>query len=176
MRIYLTNKIGGCCRQLAGVTPTNKERNEAINMHHKVIYQKKNGQYFWAPSDDYTRTAYAEMGIRITNKEHVSSIVMAPTLPRQTKTDKIVSSIVNTWSDSNVSPLVVKEIGKLMSEVNDWQGTSSDLLAACPRIDDNPTSLSLYLFKPDTVDLLKGLGITIGRKRIQGKRILVLSR
>ena len=79
-------------------------------MHHKAIYQKKNGQYFWAPSDDYTRTAYAEMGIKITNKEHATSIVMAPTLPPQNATVRVV----DTGSDSNVSPLVVREIDKLM--------------------------------------------------------------
>ena len=43
-------------------------------------------------------------------------------------------------------------------------GTSTDLLAACPRIDDNPTPLSLYLFKPEALVLLKDLGITIGEK------------
>jgi len=154
------------------VTPANKERNEAINMHHKAIYQKKNGQYFWAPGDDFTRNAYAEMGIKITDKSQVTAIVMAPTLSQQNATVRVV----DTGNDSNVSPLVVREIEKLMSGVNNWEGSSSDLIAACPRIDDNPTALALYLFKPDTVELFKGLGITLGRKRIQGRRILVLSR
>ena len=140
-------------------------------MHHKAIYQKKNGQYFWAPRDDYTRTAYAEMGIRITNKDHVSSIVMAPTIlaPRPKASEVYENTMEVVRQIEKSPPSIARLVSKFMSNRVSWSGTTEQL-ATLLAVDKEPR----HLMQQSVVSHLADFNISVSRRRSNGKRILVL--
>ena len=140
-------------------------------MHHKAIYQKKNGQYFWAPRDDYTRTAYAEMGIRITNKDYVSSIVMAPTIVAHRPTAKeVYENTMEVVKQTEKSPpSIARLVSEFMAHRESWSGTTEQL-AMLLAVDKEPR----HLMQQSVVSHLADFNISVSRRRSNGKRILVL--
>ena len=120
----------------------------------RAYYQKKDGKYFLASADDYTRYAYESMGFKPQAKDtKVHAIVMTPPIN----------------PDAMLSP-VAAAIVSLMRSRAIWRGTASELQEFVG------TGKVNQLFQHRIVDDLAARDITVVRKKSNGKRIVELSR
>ena len=132
----------------------------------RAYYQKKDGKYFLASADDYTRYAYESMGYRYTTKTDVPAIVMAPALPKEDQEMveylKYFPLVVVDDRPSSVEvstmPSIATKVIKLIEDKRSWTGTASEL------------------FQHGVLDFLNRSGIQVVRNRTMAKRLIQITK
>ena len=144
----------------------------------RAYYQKKDGKYFLASADDYTRYAYESMGYRYTTKTDVPAIVMAPALPKEDQEMveylKYFPLVVVDDRPSSVEvstmPSIATKVIKLIEDKGSWTGTASELVQEIGEGKINK------LFQHGVLDFLNRSGIQVVRKRTMAKRLIQITK
>ena len=137
----------------------------------KGYYQKHNGTYFAAKTDDITRAAYAAMGFKLTDKKHVPAIVMTPRIENLLVEEfPAVNSVSRLLGGHDVVQMIDALVG-----VDPWNGSVAELVEALELEIDSRT-VGVYLGKQEVKDALYSAGLCLSKRRTELKRLLVIGR
>ena len=144
----------------------------------RAYYQKKDGKYFLASADDYTRYAYESMGYRYTTKTDVPAIVMAPALPKEDQEMVeylkyfplvVVDDRPSSVEQSTMPSIAIKVI-QLIEDKGSWTGTATELVQMLKEGKINK------LFQYGVLDYLSRSGIQVIKKRTPNKRLIQITK
>ena len=132
----------------------------------KVTWKKPDGMMFTSRPDEYHRKLYESKGYTlITMPESAtsgSSIVTTATKPKDT-TGRLADALIGVLHNKRF-----------------WQGTATELLAIIDTggedIPSVPNRLSSQIVQPHVIEILRGHGISVERRRTGRERTIVLSR
>ena len=149
-----------------------------MDKRNRAYYQKKDGKYFLASADDYTRSRYEMMGYKYTTKTDVPAIVMAPALPKEDQEMveylKYFPLVVVDDRPSSVEqstmPSIVAKVIQLVEDDGYWIGTATELVQEIGEGKVNK------LFQYGVLDYLNRSGVQVIRKRSNKKRLIELSK
>ena len=144
----------------------------------KGYYRKQNGTYFLASADDNTRYRYALLGYILTDKEHVPSLVMTPTLPKEDKELKeylkyfplVVVEDKPSAVEVSTMPSIASKVIQLVEDKGSWTGTATELVTELKEGKVNK------LFQHGVLDYLHRSGIQVVKKRTMDKRLIQITR
>ena len=144
----------------------------------RAYYQKKDGKYFLASADEYTRYAYESMGYRYTTKTDVPAIVMAPALPKEDQEMveylKYFPLVVVDDRPSSVEqstmPSIAINVIQLIEDKGSWTGTATELVQMLKEGKINK------LFQYGVLDYLSRSGIQVIKKRTPNKRLIQITK
>ena len=148
-----------------------------MDKRNRAYYQKKDGKYFLASADDYTRSRYEMMGYKYTNKTDVPAIVMAPALPKEDQEmveylkyfPLIVDDRPSSVEQSTMPSIAIKVI-QLIEDKGSWTGTATELVQELKEGKINK------LFQYGVLDYLSRSGIQVIKKRTPNKRLIQISK
>lgn len=148
-----------------------------MDKRNRAYYQKKDGKYFLASADDYTRSRYEMMGYRFTNKTDVPAIVMAPALPKEDQEmveylkyfPLIVDDRPSSVEQSTMPSIAIKVI-QLIEDKGSWTGTATELVQELKEGKINK------LFQYGVLDYLSRSGIQVIKKRTPNKRLIQITK
>ena len=144
----------------------------------RAYYQKKDGKYFLASADNYTRYAYESMGYRYTTKTDVPAIVMAPALPKEDQEMVeylkyfplvVVDDRPSSVEQSTMPSIAIKVI-QLIEDKGSWTGTATELVQMLKEGKINK------LFQYGVLDYLSRSGIQVIKKRTPNKRLIQITK
>ena len=148
-----------------------------MDKRNRAYYQKKDGKYFLASADDYTRSRYEMMGYRFTNKTDVPAIVMAPALPKEDQEMveylKYFPLIVDDRPSSveqSTMPSIAIKVMQLIEDKGSWTGTATELVQELKEGKINK------LFQYGVLDYLSRSGIQVIKKRTPNKRLIQITK
>ena len=144
----------------------------------RAYYQKRDGTYFLASADDYTRSRYEMLGHRYTTKTDVPSIVMTPTLPKEDQEmleylkyfPLVVVEDKPSAVEQSTMPSIVAKVIQLVEDDGYWIGTATELVQ---KIGEGKVN---KLFQYGVLDYLNRSGVQVIRKRSNKKRLIELSK
>ena len=148
-----------------------------MDKRNRAYYQKKDGKYFLASADDYTRSRYEMMGYKYTNKTDVPAIVMAPALPKEDQEmveylkyfPLIVDDRPSSVEQSTMPSIAIKVI-QLIEDKGSWTGTATELVQELKEGKINK------LFQYGVLDYLSRSGIQVIKKRTPNKRLIQITK
>ena len=148
-----------------------------MDKRNRAYYQKKDGKYFLASADDYTRSRYEMMGYKYTTKTDVPAIVMAPALPKEDQEmveylkyfPLIVDDRPSSVEQSTMPSIAIKVI-QLIEDKGSWTGTATELVQMLKEGKINK------LFQYGVLDYLSRSGIQVIKKRTPNKRLIQITK
>ena len=149
-----------------------------MDKRNRAYYQKKDGKYFLASADDYTRSRYESMGYRYTTKTDVPAIVMAPALPKEDQEMVeylkyfplvVVDDRPSSVEQSTMPSIAIKVI-QLIEDKGSWTGTATELVQVLKEGKVNK------LFQYGVLDYLSRSGIQVIKKRTPNKRLIQITK
>ena len=149
-----------------------------MDKRNRAYYQKKDGKYFLASADDYTRSRYEMMGYKYTNKTDVPAIVMAPALPKEDQEMVeylkyfplvVVDDRPSSVEQSTMPSIAIKVI-QLIEDKGSWTGTATELVQMLKEGKINK------LFQYGVLDYLSRSGIQVIKKRTPNKRLIQITK
>ena len=144
----------------------------------RAYYQKRDGTYFLASADDYTRSRYEMLGHRYTTKTDVPSIVMTPTLPKEDQEmleylkyfPLVVVEDKPSAVEVSTMPSIASKVIQLVEDKGSWTGTATELVQELKEGKVNK------LFDHGVLDYLHRSGIQVVKKRTMDKRLIQITR
>ena len=149
-----------------------------MDKRNRAYYQKKDGKYFLASADDYTRSRYEMMGYKYTTKTDVPAIVMAPALPKEDQEMVeylkyfplvVVDDRPSSVEQSTMPSIAIKVI-QLIEDKGSWTGTATELVQMLKEGKINK------LFQYGVLDYLSRSGIQVIKKRTPNKRLIQITK
>ena len=149
-----------------------------MDKRNRAYYQKKDGKYFLASADDYTRSRYEMMGYKYTTTTDVPAIVMAPALPKEDQEMVeylkyfplvVVDDRPSSVEQSTMPSIAIKVI-QLIEDKGSWTGTATELVQMLKEGKINK------LFQYGVLDYLSRSGIQVIKKRTPNKRLIQITK